>query len=69
MNQYTVIIAAGIGAIVLVVVVFGADIVKLLKDDDEILKYYKFKIDYFTVMPFQKATIPLIFMAASFGSA
>lgn len=29
MNQYTVIIAAGIGAIVLVVVVFGADIVKL----------------------------------------
>ncbi len=29
MNQYTVIVAAGIGAIVLVVVVFGADIVKL----------------------------------------
>ncbi len=29
MNQYTVIIAAGIGAIVLVVVVFSADIVKL----------------------------------------
>ncbi len=29
MNQYTVIIAAGIGAIVLVVVIFGADIVKL----------------------------------------
>ena len=29
MNQYTVIIAAGIGAIVLVVVVFAADIVKL----------------------------------------
>ncbi len=29
MNQYTVIIAVGIGAIVLVVVVFGADIVKL----------------------------------------
>ncbi len=29
MNQYTVIIAAGIGVIVLVVVVFGADIVKL----------------------------------------
>ena len=29
MNQYTVIIAAGIGAIVLVVAVFGADIVKL----------------------------------------
>jgi hypothetical protein len=28
-NQYTVIIAAGIGAIVLVVVVFSADIVKL----------------------------------------
>ena len=29
MNQYTVIVAAGIGAIVLVVAVFGADIVKL----------------------------------------
>ncbi len=29
MNQYTIIIAAGIGAIVLVVTVFGADIVKL----------------------------------------
>lgn len=29
MNQYTVILAAGIGAIVLVVVIFGADIVKL----------------------------------------
>ena len=29
MNQYTVIIAAGIGAIVLVVVIFSADIVKL----------------------------------------
>ena len=29
MNPYTVIVSAGIGAIVLVVVVFGADIVKL----------------------------------------
>jgi len=28
-NQYTVIIAAGIGVIVLVVAIFGADIVKL----------------------------------------
>ncbi len=35
MNQYTVIIAAGIGAIVLVVVVFGADIVKLSVPTEE----------------------------------
>ncbi len=35
MNQYTVIIAAGIGVIVLVVAVFGADIVKLSVPTEE----------------------------------